>query len=334
MKISVIIPFFNTKHKFLFQLFDIIDKSPRENIEFLFIDDGSDKSTSELVEKFCIDKKLKFFRFENNLGVSNARNKGIELASNEFLMFLDSDDLMNIAFLNNNNWNENADLIMFTDSILKDSIKENVVENPKRMELNAKNLSILYFENNKKLNLRSSCCKILRRSLLERNNIMFDTSLPFYEDAFFMSKYYRHVKEFEAYSNVLYFYRIYNASSSKKHNKQYLVKYQLFFDKYVKEFSYDEHLIKALYNDTFRSVLINKFTKSVKKFHFQFAYKLLKANFLLVSSEYINSSSESSSFDFKLSKLIISKKYFKAFILLLTHRFHSSFSTRIKKIFK
>lgn len=332
MKISIIIPFYNTNQTYLKQLCETIQSSHTDNFEFIFINDGSNREISNFIEKFCEENEYKYFEFSNNLGVSNARNKGLELASNKHIMFLDSDDLINFTFLNDNKWNENADLIMFTDNIFTNNVKIPLVQNPNKIELNTKDISLLYFNNTYRLNMRSACCKILSKQLIDSYHLRFDNELPFYEDAFFMTSYYKEVKNFEAYSNILYYYRIHNKSSSKKHNKEYIDKYQLYFSKYLASFSNEPNFVNSLFKDTFFSVLTNKFTRSVKSLHISFAYKLLKANFLNVSSKYIYSISSEGTFEHRMSSLLLRKKYFRAYFYLSFYRIKLSFGLRINKI--
>jgi len=60
------------------------------NYELIIVDDGSTDDTPQIVNIF--KDKIKFIQQEN-LGVSAARNKGIEISAHEYITFLDSDDL-------------------------------------------------------------------------------------------------------------------------------------------------------------------------------------------------------------------------------------------------
>ncbi|MCD6067383.1 MAG: glycosyl transferase, family 2 [Bacteroidetes bacterium] len=65
--------------------------------EIILVDDGSTDNTEELLKKIN-NSTVNYFRQENT-GVSAARNKGLELAKGEYLVFFDSDDLMSPRFL-------------------------------------------------------------------------------------------------------------------------------------------------------------------------------------------------------------------------------------------
>lgn len=65
------------------------------NWELLIIDDGSTDNTREVISKYLIDKRIKYFKFQTNRGVNSARNKGLDKMSGEYVTFLDSDDELN-----------------------------------------------------------------------------------------------------------------------------------------------------------------------------------------------------------------------------------------------
>jgi len=88
MKISVIIPTFNRK-KTLGRAIQSVMNQSLSPFEILIIDDGSNDGTEEWVkEKF---QNIKYI-YQNNHGVSSARNIGIENAYGDWVAFLDSDD--------------------------------------------------------------------------------------------------------------------------------------------------------------------------------------------------------------------------------------------------
>ncbi len=88
MKISVIIPTFNRK-KTLGRAIQSVFNQSLWPFEVLIIDDGSNDGTKEWVKENFQDIK---FIYQNNRGVSSARNKGIKYASGDWIAFLDSDD--------------------------------------------------------------------------------------------------------------------------------------------------------------------------------------------------------------------------------------------------
>lgn len=89
-QISIIIPTFNRANT-LNRAIESVQSQTCENWELIVIDDGSNDATEDLVKSYLNDSRVKYF-FQENQGVSVARNVGINLASSNYIVFLDSDD--------------------------------------------------------------------------------------------------------------------------------------------------------------------------------------------------------------------------------------------------
>lgn len=88
--VSVIIPTYNRKDFLCRALGSVFDQKYRD-FEIIVIDDGSTDGTSEL--GILNDKRVRFYGFNENCGVSKARNTGVDLSAGEWIAFLDSDDV-------------------------------------------------------------------------------------------------------------------------------------------------------------------------------------------------------------------------------------------------
>lgn len=97
MKFSVVIPTFNRADKIAHAIGCVIAQS-YENWELLIVDDGSTDETEEVVRPFLSDDRIQYF-FQNNRGVSAARNLGASKAKGGFLVFFDSDDWVETRWL-------------------------------------------------------------------------------------------------------------------------------------------------------------------------------------------------------------------------------------------
>ncbi len=89
MLISVIVPCFNVRSYVGTALQSLLAQS-HTRWEAVFIDDGSTDGTADLIAG-CDDARVRLVR-QANRGVSAARNRGIELAAGDALLFLDADD--------------------------------------------------------------------------------------------------------------------------------------------------------------------------------------------------------------------------------------------------
>lgn len=92
-KISVIVPMYNTKERYLRELIDSLIKQTYSNWE-LCLADGSDEK-NEYVEKLITqDKRIKYKFLNENKGISENSNEAIKLATGEYLALLDHDDIL------------------------------------------------------------------------------------------------------------------------------------------------------------------------------------------------------------------------------------------------
>lgn len=92
MKISVVMPVYNTKAEYLREAIESILNQTFKDFEFIILDDGSDKYVKEIVETYK-DVRIKYIANEKNLGLVETLNKGLEVASGEYIARMDSDDI-------------------------------------------------------------------------------------------------------------------------------------------------------------------------------------------------------------------------------------------------
>jgi glycosyltransferase involved in cell wall biosynthesis len=93
-KISIIIPNYNNA-KYLPSCLKSVLLQTLKDIEVIVIDDCSTDNSAEFIEHFASrDSRIKFIKMPQNSGVGAARNAGLNEASGEFVMFLDSDDCL------------------------------------------------------------------------------------------------------------------------------------------------------------------------------------------------------------------------------------------------
>lgn len=128
MNISVIIPTFNRENHIYKAIESILNQSYNVN-EIIIIDDGSTDNTKDIVHNYIEKHSNIKYIFQNNSGVSKARNIGIKEAKNEWICFLDSDDMWEkekiqeqVEFHRNNPhiyFSHTDELWIFNDKIIK-----------------------------------------------------------------------------------------------------------------------------------------------------------------------------------------------------------------------
>ena len=87
-RVSVIIATYNNAHYILEAIASIFNQTYR-SYEIIVIDDGSTDNTRQVLEPYL--DKIRYL-YQENKGVSHARNLGLEMARGEFISFLDADD--------------------------------------------------------------------------------------------------------------------------------------------------------------------------------------------------------------------------------------------------
>ena len=91
IKVSVVVPVFN-QEKLVIKCLESIPK--RDDIEIIVVNDGSTDKTMGYLKnyKHFRYKDLILIDFDENKGVSHARNAGLEASVGEYIVFIDSDD--------------------------------------------------------------------------------------------------------------------------------------------------------------------------------------------------------------------------------------------------
>ena len=91
--VSVIIPSYNSE-KYIAKTLDSVCAQTYADFEVLVMNDCSSDRTAEIVESYAmIDSRIHLINLPGNKGVSHARNTGVQMASGDWIAFLDSDDL-------------------------------------------------------------------------------------------------------------------------------------------------------------------------------------------------------------------------------------------------
>lgn len=88
---SVLMPVYNGE-KYLREAIDSILEQTLTDFEFLIIDDGSKDNSVQIINSYN-DPRIRLVKNETNLGISKTLNRGIEMASAEFIARMDADDI-------------------------------------------------------------------------------------------------------------------------------------------------------------------------------------------------------------------------------------------------
>lgn len=98
--VTIVIPMFNTPTNYLRKCLSTFKKKPDDRIELVVVDDGSDHENVENLRQLLAQVKVPYRLItQRNGGQNAARNRGIAASRGEYLMFLDSDDYLDLSAL-------------------------------------------------------------------------------------------------------------------------------------------------------------------------------------------------------------------------------------------
>ncbi|MGN1124999.1 MAG: glycosyltransferase family 2 protein, partial [Candidatus Gastranaerophilaceae bacterium] len=98
-KVSVIIPIYNVE-QYLARCLDSVINQTYKNLEIICVNDCSPDNSINILEEYSQkDNRIKIIQREKNGGLSAARNSGFDIAVGEYVYFLDSDDWIDLDYI-------------------------------------------------------------------------------------------------------------------------------------------------------------------------------------------------------------------------------------------
>lgn len=135
-KVSIIIPIYKVE-KYLPRCVNSVLNQEYNNLEIILVDDGSPDRCGEICDNYAyIDSRIKIIHKKNG-GLSDARNAGLEIATGEYISFLDSDDWIHEKYIQTlyyllKKYNSDISVCNFMrtddENVKLDFIKENIYE--------------------------------------------------------------------------------------------------------------------------------------------------------------------------------------------------------------
>lgn len=251
--ISIIVPVYNVE-KFLPQCLDSLVNQTYQDIEIICVNDGSTDGSLEILQKYAgKDERIKIISRENR-GVSESRNEGIEHASGEWLMFVDSDDWMETDCCQRVlDVSQDTDLVLFSYvRKFKNSSAPRLLLGNEKVIFNEMNIHRLYERliapKGKELrhpdnidSLSTPWGKLYRTEIIKNHHIIFvSTNEIGTEDLLFNVKYFKYVHCAIYLPNCLYHYRKSTLSSLSSLYRKELEK------KWLRMFEMIENVISSL----------------------------------------------------------------------------------------
>lgn len=196
--VSIIVPIYNAE-KYISACIESALKQTYKNIELVLVNDGSPDNSLQIAESYAKENKNIILYSTENGGVSAARNLGLSLANGEYIMFLDSDDILTadaVEILYNDITNNNAEVAV--GAVAAEYIKKEpnlaVWEGLTGLEK-----CILDDENT-----YSSCGKLYNKFFLE--DVRFIEGRKIHEDAFFVFECFSKKPKITINESIVYIY--------------------------------------------------------------------------------------------------------------------------------
>lgn len=181
--ISVIIPAHNSEKDIERCILSVINQTYK-NIEIIIVENGSKDSTYEVCQKLVKKYKNIILLKEEEGNVSNARNKGLEVASGDYITFADSDDYYEKVFFENVDYElntEKVDILVTGFSIDNGTSKTKIVENKEILRWNNEEFIVRNFVDPKIMGVCWN--RIYKKDVLQ--NKKFDKKIIFMQDSHF-----------------------------------------------------------------------------------------------------------------------------------------------------
>lgn len=220
-KVSIIVPVYNVE-RYLDRCMETLVHQNYSNIEILLINDGSTDSSGSICRKWGGYSNVIVIEQENQ-GVSAARNKGLEAATGEFIMFVDPDDWCELDMVEKMVCAiGNCDFAYCAYSVDTDKsrkIMKNAVSNGVYSIEEIYTPLFFSSQNSSGTNMATVLWRgIFRTKIINDGNIRFDTYVRFAEDWLFYAEYFKNIKSVMLVDLPLYHYYLRSDSVTHIYN--------------------------------------------------------------------------------------------------------------------
>ena len=246
--ISIVVPIYNAE-AYLNKCIDSLINQTKKNIEIILVNDGSTDKSDKIIKSYK-DKRIKYYKNKNK-GIGYSRNFGIDKSNSKYIMFLDSDDYLDINAcekLFNKIEKDKADVVV-SDFIITHNGTEKIEVINDFKKTNIDNNSSIILD----INL-SPWNKIYSSKLIKDNNIRFPEDIK-YEDVLFVLECLDKANNVSKLNKALNYYVVRDNSETKTYDKkvfdilEVVKRFRSYFNNKYKE-DVDKLTIKILTNYT------------------------------------------------------------------------------------
>lgn len=212
MRFSIIIPAYNAE-AYLKRCLDSILSQNYSDYEVIVIDDGSTDGTSNILVQYPQVKVIS----QANHGMATARNRGLEVAQGDYILFVDSDDrLCPNALANLAPHLDGEDIVGFGTQIYNES---NGIYTDNPIQPTAATAGWDYFNHHRltpsPVHFVCIWQRAYRRAFLEENNLRFTDGLKRAEDDLFTTMAMFHTRSIKTIADYIYTYHVRQGSITR-----------------------------------------------------------------------------------------------------------------------
>jgi glycosyltransferase involved in cell wall biosynthesis len=248
IKVSVIIPIYNVE-KYISKCLDSAINQTLKDIEIICVNDCTLDDSMLIVNDYARkDSRIKIINRESNGGLSAARNTGLESSNGDFVYFLDSDDWIDLDYIESmydaaikNNAKIVSNLSAYN---YLDGNKEDLLPTDKKIKL--KNNEFSNYNDAVYGTFIGAPFKLFKKSFLKEYNLTFPVGYV-YEDLYFQYLSYFYAKDIYVMSGSYYYYLIRPESimTSDDNKKEWDIRHYKIF-KHIFDYFNDNKIINDL----------------------------------------------------------------------------------------
>lgn len=255
--IAVIVPVYNCEN-YIKECLEaiILNFNAKYKMQVIIIDDGSRDNTANICKDYQKRYRNITYKYQENQGVSVARNTGLYMTDAKFVMFVDADDILCMDAIDICLDNmKNADFLIGGYTTFKSNF------------LMEKNENIEFFGNIKDFSkeiekwlyppyVLSPWGKVFKNDIIKDNNIKFLRNINYGEDAIFVFEYLCNVKNVVSMAKIIYNHRVDNYNSLGSGYKSNLIDCDIIVNKYLEKF------LKENGNDKYEVICNDRFVQN------------------------------------------------------------------------
>ena len=246
-KVSIIIPVYNCE-KYIKKCIESLLNQTYKDIEIVIVNDGSIDNSLQICKEYEQLSNIRIYSKQNG-GVSSARNYGIEKASGKYIIFIDSDDYIDIECV---------------EKLVKNNVFNSLICLNYCKYINNKKIVTSYGQYNRsefisgvlKGNIHGGICGILFEKE-KIGSIRFDNNTFFMEDTIFLFNYINRVDRIKFVDNNCFYYYVENVSSITKSKGHSIAK--------ISSICYSLKNIDEMFNYDYHELIQNKLVILVEK---------------------------------------------------------------------